>query len=282
MTILSCLKETTKLLSSALDAKLIVLHFCNINETDLVLHPEREISDYEYQEIKNATERRLNKEPIAYITGERAFYKSYFKTNPNVLIPQPDTETLVEHAVLYAKDKILKDITILDLCAGTGCIGISVAKEISSFTDHVNLFLSDISKSSYDCFCENSKNLISEKNISVFFNHANLFENLKENSFDMILTNPPYIPTQVIKTLDQEVQFEPLVALDGGSDGLSLIKEIIKKAPLYLKEKSVLMMEIGYDQGLSVPNLFKEHSFTDIEVYKDLGMLNRVVKGINK
>ena len=252
------------------------------SEQFIALNKHAEVPESLCEKILDAYERNKQGEPLAYIVGERAFYRDVFKVRKGVLIPQPDTETLVEEAVNYLKTISSQSICILDLCAGSGCIGISVAKEIAPFFEKVELYMSDISPVAFECFSENASLLIKQQNIEVHNCKGDLFEPLKDIKFDLILSNPPYIASNVIPSLSKEVQNEPLLALDGGNDGLSFYKRIVQKAPLFLKNKSVLMLEIGFDQAQSVMNLLACKSFCQIEVVKDLGNNDRVVKAFIK
>ncbi len=248
----------------------------------LLTHPEKEINNPQLEKINALIESRKNGEPLAYVIQNRFFFRSSFYTPEGVLIPQPDTETVVEQAIDTAK-KSFDDscIRILDICAGTGCIGISVAKELSSVFKDVFLTLSDISEKAFEAFSVNADRLITEKNIHITKICGNLFENINDR-FNLILSNPPYIRTSVIPTLDSEVQAEPFIALDGGEDGLCLISEIIVKSRNYAMENAYLLMEIGYDQGKDVSSLLKKNSFADVQVFRDLGMRDRVVKAFFK
>ena len=187
-----------------------------------------------------------------------------FEVNENVLIPQPDTEVLVENAIKIVLDKYAnKEVKILDLCTGSGAIAISIKKYLSNAI----VYASDISKNALDIAKLNAK----KNNVKINFILSNMFENIKDN-FDIIVTNPPYIKSNEIAKLSKNVQAEPKLALDGGEDGLKFYKIIAKKVSNYLNKKGTLLMEIGFDQGKEVVDLFEGS-----KCIKDYANNNRVV-----
>lgn len=267
-----------KTLLSKFDSGILLESVLEVNSAYLLINADKVIPDSKLTLLQKYEAERLSGIPLAYVLQMRSFYKSVFCCPKGVLIPQPDTEVLVQEAVKTAvKFENKGQISILDLCAGTGCIGISVACELASVFNEVELTLSDISETAYQVFSKNAENILNQPNITVFKNLGNLFEGITEK-FDLILTNPPYIETNVIPTLDAEVRQEPLLALDGGKDGLDLIRQIITQAKLYLRKKGYILTEIGYDQQNSVESLFMENNYTEVQTFKDLADLPRVVK----
>lgn len=262
--------------------KTIVKLIGNFSESDFILKCNSEVEEDICKKILNACERNSKGEPLAYILGERAFFRDVFKVRKGVLIPQPDTEILVEEAVKFAKSLNSDSFSVLDLCAGSGCIGISVAKELADKFKAINLYLSDISPVAYECFSENAKLLVNEPNIIVHPLLGNLFDTVGNTVFDAVLSNPPYIATDVIPTLPIEVRNEPLLALDGGKDGLDFYRKIADRAKSHMKKESALIMEIGYDQAIDVKSLLLSKQYRSIEVVKDLGGNDRVVKAFIK
>ena len=262
-----------------LDARIIAQNVLNIELNSFILHFKDIVSPSDAQTITDMAVRRAYGEPVAYLVGHRGFYEDDFKVNKYTLIPRADTETLVELAVELGKNLPSSPITILDLCCGTGCIGISTAKALKKQNKNVELTLTDLSLEALDVCKENARNILGNIGVECRFECGDLFESVACDEFDMILTNPPYIATEVIGTLEEQVRHEPFLALDGGEDGLELIKEITSQAPEHLKSGGYLLMEIGYDQGSAVKALFKKAGFEEVEVKKDLGGRDRVVKG---
>ena len=268
--------------SPSADAAILICHCLGITRTQLVLSPNEEIPQDKLDELMRIKTARENGEPVAYLTGERGFYECVFSVSPDTLIPRADTETLVEEAVADIAETFedRPEIRILDLCCGTGCIGISVAKVLSEVFDKVTLVLSDVSEKAMDVCRKNAEALIEEDNIEVTFNTGNLFEGL-DGVFDAVLSNPPYIATSVIPTLEKQVQFEPVLALDGGADGLDFVRKIAASAKAHLVPGGILQMEIGYDQGKEARDILRKEGYRKISVIKDLEDCDRVVKALN-
>ena len=265
------------------DARILICHCLGITQTQLALYSDEEVPKGKIKELETLKERRKNGEPVAYLTGERGFYECIFKVSNDTLIPRADTETVVEEAIADITElcEEKQEVKILDLCCGTGCIGISVAKVLSECFDRVSLTLADVSEKAMAICKENAENLIEEDNIEVSFKEGNLFDNINDADFDAILSNPPYIASSVIPTLEKQVQFEPKLALDGGKDGLEFIRAIAKKARKHLVPGGLLEMEIGYDQAQSASQVLSENGYTNIDVIQDLGGNDRLVKGLN-
>lgn len=247
------------------DARLLLEFVCKTGMNTLFSHPDKEISKEEERLYKEFILRRKNGEPVQYITGEQEFMGLNFKTDPSTLIPRLDTESVVEDALSELHD----GMRILDLCTGSGCILLSLLK----YSNDCIGIGTDISAKAVELAQLNSQRL----GIEATFLQGDLFEGV-EGKFDMILSNPPYIESAVIETLDDEVRkFEPMSALDGGEDGLVFYRRIAKEAKRYLKRGAVLIFEIGYNQGESVPGILSEEGYQEIVVKKDLAGLNRTV-----
>ena len=205
--------------------------------------------------------------PIQYITKHQQFMALDFYVDENVLIPQPDTEVLVEEGIKIIKEQ---NMEVLDLCTGSGAIAISIAHYCQNST----VTATDISQEALEVARKNA-NL---NNVNIEFIESNLFDKLTERSFDIILSNPPYIETDIIKTLEKDVQAEPHLALDGGKDGLEFYKKILNEAHKHLKTKGYLMLEIGYNQGNAVINLeHKNLKLITKQPIKDLAGNDRIV-----
>ena len=208
--------------------------------------------------------------PIQHITHRQEFMKMTFYVDENVLIPRQDTETLVEEVIKISKKIGAKKI--LDLCTGSGAIAVSLAKYI----EKSQITAVDISKKALNVAKMNAKN--NEVETKITFVESDLFNNIKKEKYDIIVSNPPYIKKEVLKSLDKEVQKEPKLALDGGYDGLDFYRKIINKAEEYLKFNGYLCFEIGYDQKEDVEDLLKnEEKYTNIQCIKDLCDNDRVI-----
>lgn len=208
--------------------------------------------------------------PVQHITHRQEFMKMDFYVDENVLIPRPDTEILVEEVIKIAKRINAKKI--LDLCTGSGAIAVSIAKYI----ENSEVTAVDISEKALNIANKNAKENGVEGQIT--FVKSNLFENLANNKYDMIVSNPPYIKQDLIKNLDKEVQKEPEIALNGGVDGLDFYRKIIKKAYEFLKFNGYLCFEIGFDQKEDVIKLLEEEKkYINIYAKKDLCDNDRIV-----
>ena len=236
----------------------------------LMIYDNKQVTQKEREQYIINVKKLISGIPLQYITGKQEFMKMTFYVDENVLIPRQDTEILVEEVVKIAKKINAKKI--LDLCTGSGAIAISLAKYI----DKSNITAVDISSKALNVAKLNAKNNEVEDRIT--FVESDLFENLKKEKYDIIVSNPPYIKKEVLKKLDKEVQKEPKLALDGGYDGLDFYRKIIKNADEYLKFNGYLCFEIGYDQKEDVENLLKEQEkYANITCKKDLCDNDRVV-----
>ena len=249
------------------DAWLLLEMACRIDRTYFYVHMDEEIGADDLKEYESVLKKRTERIPLQYITGEQEFMGYKFHVNSHVLIPRQDTETLVEEAL-----KVIEPgMKVLDMCTGSGCIIISILKSISD----VRGVGCDISKQALIVAKENAK--LNEVNVE--FERSDLFENINEK-FDVIVSNPPYIRSEVMPTLMPEVgQFEPISALDGCEDGLEFYRRIIKESKNYLKEDGRILFEIGNDQGEDVSNMLKYAGYYNVRVIKDLARNDRVVCG---
>ena len=252
---------------AALDAWYLLQMVCRIERSYYYVHGEEDITQDAQKEYEIAVQKRAEHIPLQYIIGEQEFMGLRFKVNSNVLIPRQDTETLVEQVL-----KIVKPgMKVLDLCTGSGCVLISVLKNAPELTG----MGSDISKTALLVAKENAK----LHEVDAEWVRSDLFDNITE-TFDVIMANPPYIPTGEILSLMPEVRdFEPENALDGGADGLDFYWKIAGQVKDYLNPGGYVYMEIGYDQGEAVSELMRNAGFTEVEVIKDLARNDRVVKG---
>lgn len=254
-----------------LKTRIILVNILSESKEYLIIHEKEELSK-EVEELYIANIQKLcNDIPLQYIINRQEFMGLEFYVDENVLIPQPDTEILVEEVIDISKREGKKNI--LDLCTGSGAIGISIANSISE----CNITLSDISKDALEVAKENCIKHKVEDRVTII--QSDLFENIDENNkFDIIVSNPPYIKTDVIKTLDKEVQNEPILALDGGEDGLKIYRRIINEAYKFLEIDGYLCLEIGYDQKDEVIKLIENiGEYTNIYSKKDLAGNDRIV-----
>ena len=197
--------------SPAVDVREIVCHHLNTDQSKLILRMDQELSEADLSALEKSRQRRLNGEPIAYITGERGFYKCIFKVSNDTLIPRADTEILVESAIQDIREKLLGevDLRILDLCCGTGCIGISVAKALASEFNSIHLTLADLSDGALSVCNENVASLVTEDNIFVEVVKSDLFSSITRTDYHVLLSNPPYISRSVIPTLEKQSSTSP-------------------------------------------------------------------------
>lgn len=255
-----------------LDARLLLEHVCGVSRSDILAHGDRECGEEKTQEYLELIGRRCERIPLQQLTGQQDFMGLSFLVNENVLIPRQDTEILVE--------EILRDLhggsRILDMCTGSGCILISLLR-YSNFCEGVGV---DISGKALEVARANAARLVPEEKVT--FLESDLFEGVT-GRFDILVSNPPYIPSAVVDTLMPEVsEHEPRLALDGCEDGLFFYRKIIENAPEHLYGGAGVFFEIGYDQGESVAALLRDAGFTQVRVVKDYAGLDRVVCGVWK
>lgn len=260
-----------------LKIKLLIEYVFDIKKEQIILNYDREIDEDKVLEFNNLLEKVKNGVPVQYIINKQEFMGLNFYVDENVLIPQPDTEILVEEVIKLASKprinnknaKFVPELQakFLDLCTGSGAIAVSIAKYVPNSI----IFASDISKQALEIARQN------DNENKVNFVHSNLFENI-DGEFNVIVSNPPYIKTSEIQRLSKEVQNEPLLALDGGQDGLLFYREIIKQAHKYLEEQGYLCIEIGEDQKEQVITLINNCSYyKNIQAFKDLSGHDRVI-----
>ncbi len=261
------LLESAGIADAKIDAWLLLEMVAKIDRSFYFTHANAFVEPEVLNEYERVLEKRAEHVPLQYITGEQEFMGMTFKVNSNVLIPRQDTEVLVEE-VLKALEPGME---VLDVCTGSGCILLSILKNAPT----VRGTGSDVSKQALLVAKENAR----LHGLEAEWVRGNLFDNVS-GRFDVIVSNPPYIPQAQIPTLMPEVQlFEPLAALDGGVDGLDFYRRIAALAPEYLKEDGLLFFEIGCDQAEDVRRIMTESGFAELSVEKDLAGLERVVKG---
>lgn len=261
---------------SLLKVRILLTDILKQSKEYLVINNTKELSLQEEKEFKEKIEKLKSGYPIQYITNKQFFRNCEFYVDENVLIPQPDTEILVEEAIKILKEKFFQKnkINILDLCTGSGAIIVSLGKELEKISEKYNFYGTDISEKAIEIAQKNANS----NNVNVKFYLGDLFESINVNEkFDLIVSNPPYIETNVIKTLSLEVQKEPIIALDGGITGLDFYKRIAKESKKFLTTKGYLILEIGYNQMEAVCSILKNNNFKIISRVKDYANNDRVI-----
>ena len=251
-------------------ARAILQYTLKMSREHLIIYDDKQITGEQRDEYVKNIKRLIAGEPLQYITGIQEFMKLNFLVNKDVLIPQPDTEILVEEVIDIAKT--VENPTILDLCTGSGAIAISIAKNVANS----KIYATDISKKALELAERNAKLNGVLNNID--FIESNLFDKIKNLKFDIIVSNPPYIPTEEIKKLDKDVQQEPHIALDGGKDGLDFYRKIAENGYKYLNRQGYLCLEIGYNQRRDVIKIIEEQKrYVETYCKKDLCENDRVI-----
>jgi release factor glutamine methyltransferase len=273
--------KNNKIESPAAEAGILLCHAIGKDKVFLFSHDDYVLKDNERNLFRRLVERRAEGEPAQYLTGQQEFMSLPFKVGPGVLIPRPETEILVEAAMDIARSLTVKKqrTAILDIGTGSGCIALSLAH----YLPDARVIGTDISQDALNIARYNCQAMGLESKAS--FVRSNLFKELKTSlsdivSFDIIVSNPPYIPSGHISALQKEVRcYEPASALDGGVDGLLYYRDIIVGAPEFLAEKGALCFEVGIAQASDVSGLMAEAGFQNISVKRDLSGIERVVTG---
>jgi len=291
MRLLDLLRKSTDCLEAAgideafADAELLVFHAANMDRIDAyVNNPEVKSSDS--AKVRRLLQRRLKGEPIQYIVGQIEFLGLTIKVGRGVLIPRPETELLVEEAIkavmrnkisVASKEKNALRVTqrasqsVLDLCTGSGCIALSLAKE---FPD-AEVYGTDLSK---EALVYAKKNAKANDIKNVTFLQGSLFEPVKGKAYDLITANPPYIRRSELETLQREIRdWEPISALDGGEDGMDFYRTILSSADQFLNPGGSLFLELGYDQAEAVKKVAKRQGFLDLAVINDYAGIGRIL-----
>lgn len=284
MRLLDLLRKSAEQLESAgiddalPDAEMLVFHAVCTDRLEAYLdNPEVTASDS--ANVKRLLQRRIKGEPVQYIIGNIEFLGLTIRVGKGVLIPRPETELLVEEVIKTARiqnsefrSKAVGSFSILDLCTGSGCIALALAKEFPV----AEVVGADLSKEALSYAKKNAREN-SIKNIR--FLRGSLFEPVKGKKFDIITANPPYIKREEIDTLQREVRdWEPATALDGGEDGMDFYRAIISSAAEHLNPGGYIFLELGYDQAAEVQGLARKEGFGDISVINDYGSIGRILK----
>jgi len=249
------------------DTLLLLDAFCHVSRNDILIHGEVQLEAEQVTAFEKALKKRCTRIPVQHITGVQNFMGLDFYVNEHVLIPRFDTEILVEEVMKELHD----GFSVLDMCTGSGCILLSLLR----YSNNCKGVGVDISEDALAVAQKNQERL----GLEASFINSNLFEQVT-GKYDIIVSNPPYIRSDVIPTLMEEVRLhEPILALDGTEDGLFFYRKIVEESPAYLNGGGMLFFEIGYDQGEAVKGLMQETGFKNVKVVKDFAGLDRVVFG---
>ena len=268
--------EQAGLPDAALDARFLLEEVCGTNLQTLLVFPEKKVTEEEVNQYRAFIQRRKDREPTAMILGEWDFMGLTFRLNKSTLIPEQDTEVLVETALEELKRRGLGEapLRILDLCTGSGCILLSLLHELRN----AGGLGTDLSEEALEAARENAVRLGLQERAA--FRQGDLWEPVGDERFDLIVSNPPYVPTEVIPTLEPEVRCgEPYAALDGGEDGLVFYRRIMREAAGHLKPSGIIIVESGFDEAPQIAARMQDQKFRGIRTVKDYGGLDRVVLG---
>jgi release factor glutamine methyltransferase len=278
-TTLGVLDWTTKrfteagIASARLEAQLLLAHVLQCSRTQLYMSFDKPLGEAELAGYRELIKRRLAGEPVAYLLGEQEFWGLPFDVDANVLVPRPDTETVIEVARSLRADRSAP-CRVLDLCTGSGVIAISLAKELPA----ARVIATELSEAAVAIARRNAeRNKVADR---VDIRHGDLWEPVAGERFDLITSNPPYIATPVIETLQAEVKREPRMALDGGPDGMAFYDRICAAARIHLEPGGALVVEHGFDQADAVRERFAAAGFERVTMVLDLAKNPRVTWGI--
>tara|TARA_Y100000591_G_scaffold243666_1_gene214464 strand:- start:1960 stop:2802 length:843 start_codon:yes stop_codon:yes gene_type:complete len=261
--------KKNKIKSSKLDSEILMSAAISESRKFLILNPNMFIESCIQDNFYTLIKRRAKGEPIAYLTGKKNFWKNNFEVSDSVLIPRPDTEIIIEEVLKLVKYK--KKIKILDIGTGSGCILLSILNEKKDFYG-VGI---DICKKSLKQFKINAFNIGIKNRLKIFKTDV---DNFNYGKYDLIVSNPPYISQNTLKYLEKDiVNFEPKIALDGGIDGLSEIRKVIKKSSELIKISGKLVLEIGFDQKDRVKQMLTNNGFYINKVLKDYAKNDRCI-----
>ncbi|MBR0260536.1 MAG: peptide chain release factor N(5)-glutamine methyltransferase [Selenomonadaceae bacterium] len=261
-----------KIENARLDAEILLAHVLGWRRLTLYVDADKILPLESVLRFNELINRRLEKIPVAYLTGAKDFMGLAFAVNENVLIPRPETEILTEVVGEYLRG-LGGEVTFADLGAGSGAICISILKFVKS----ARAAAVDISAEALEVAKFNAQKFHVDDRIEFFC--GDLFASLEGKIFNAIVSNPPYIPTSELETLQSEVKREPRLALDGGADGLNFYRRIISGAPKFLVDGGLLAVEVGINQAAAVKTLMERENFIDVEIFKDLAEIERVVIG---
>ena len=293
------IKELSGSPSPSLDVEVLMQWILKKDRSYIIFHRDEELSEEQESQLKKSISLRKTGLPIAYITGHKEFYGIDFMVSSDVLIPKPDTEVLVENSIEIIRclqDKSDHTLNILDMCTGSGCVAISIIKTLKDLhspgESNPKFTLADISNKALDIARENARRILDPETLSkLTFVSTNLFKNLKDKSFDLIVSNPPYVPCDQTTELLKDGRNEPRLALDGDidiegnpsetKDGLEIIRNLVSQAKSHLTENGMLILETGEYNAMETACLMEKIGFRDVKTYVDLEGDLRNVSGKN-
>ena len=261
--------EKARVPDPRIDAEIILSHVTGLDRLSMLMNGAQELSQEQEQRFSSLLLSRTKREPLQYLLGEQIFYGLPFRVDGRVLIPRQETEELCEWGISHLRSLKKEDPSALDLCTGSGAIAITLKHECP----HASVTASDLSRDALSLAKENAQ----MNGADVHFLQGDLWEPLKERSFDLILSNPPYIPTADCDTLQEEVMREPRMALDGGADGLDFYRRIADEAMAHLNPGGLIAVELGIGEAEDVAKLFENAGLTDAVIRKDLYGVARMV-----
>ncbi|HSU26127.1 MAG TPA: peptide chain release factor N(5)-glutamine methyltransferase [Pyrinomonadaceae bacterium] len=257
------------------DAVLLVAFAIGRDRTFLIAHPETSLTPDQTATLSEITARRSLREPLQYITGRQEFYKLEFEVTPDVLIPRPETEILVERAITVLS--AIEAPRFCEIGVGSGCISISVLHELKN----ASAAACDISENAIAIARRNAEKHGVSNRLRLIV--SDLFDSVPDEAFDTILSNPPYVPEVDFDSLQTEVRdYEPTIALTSGADGLTVIERLIRQAPEHLRPGGVLLFEMGFNQSGKVSEMLDETVWTDIDVLPDLQGIPRILYALKR
>jgi len=257
------------ILSAHLDSEILMAKALGANREYIILNNDKVLKEKNLKYFKKLVQERASRKPIAYLLNKKFFWNSEFYVNKNSLIPRPDTEIVIEQVLKLTKNK--NKLSVLDIGVGSGCILLTILKERKNFYGTGI----DISKNSLNICKKNAKNLLLEGRIKFYKSDVDKFS---QGKYDLIVSNPPYIKRCDLKYLESDViRFEPKLSLDGGLDGLSVIRKVISKSSVLIKKNGKFILEIGFDQKNKVIKLLNKKGFYINSTLKDLAMNDRCI-----
>ena len=255
-----------------IDAELILCHLTGMNRMSMLMQGATELTSEQEQRFSSLLLSRTQRKPLQYLLGTQAFYGLDFQVDSRVLIPRQETETLCEWGISHLRR--LKQPRALDLCTGSGAIAVTLKHECP----HADVTAADLSTDALAVASSNAK--LNQADIR--FVQGDLWQPVEGEVFDLILSNPPYIPSQECKMLQPEVMQEPLMALDGGPDGLDFYRRIAQEAPSHLTERGMLAVEAGDGEAQAIASLFQAAGLAHVAIHNDLYGMARMVSGLAK